>query len=561
MSSVSTTPPNRALRSSKFQRDLQQAYATGRYDCKLEVHFKTRRFASPTDPNRMYTDVERQQSSIIFDLMMPGQTAKCQCERIACQDQWPLNFHGMYTTQAIAPGSYTKGLDNGNSTPRKVCSLNYSMKRDDFKFLADRFPEWFFVTRFAGAHDHPIAHATAKLAAERLFDKLPRGSRSQPKVYVDLHGNPGACEAYMRRNPGIVLICVVECITPKDHVRRGVKWGPEFVGNQRRWVSCSIRDLGLGNVPFFLDFHVDGFVSHHTSYYYDNSEIARLLDRYRCNLYAAVHRFAERSGTRNNGEQKWETRVKGHQDIIYQTNVLTGETYDHPNNNHWFENDSFTWNAHGIAWTSNLLCDETFLITIVYCSAVQCRISTRCMDHVGVLTNDRLPQSDNLSAVTQEEIARTNRVEISICGVKSAMPIRSQLVGFFGDMRRAAVGRSRTPSKYEDHIARCQIACKGVMRTHNITLDAQELSEIALFSYFIDFEDQCTNNKETIGLSYAKAIANDRLFKEGQGYVLRSSVNVLADMLLAARDSKNLTQAVVRGAHAGVVGLRSKKVL
>jgi hypothetical protein len=487
-------------------------------------------------------------------MMMPQQLAKCDCLKRACEAQWNRNFHGAYTTTAISPGAYTKGLDCPGSVPKKVYSVPFSLKPDVLKYLISRFPEWFFVCRYAGTHDHPIAHISTRIAGERIMDKLVRGTPANPRVYIDLNGNPGANESYMARNPGIVIHTAVEAVTPKDYVRQVVKWGPQFnAAGQPRWHNISIRDIGLNIAGPFVGMVVHGFVSIHTTYYYDQAEIVRLLAAFRCPMYSAMHRFELHSGELNNGEQRYEKRERSSLTYVYQTNVATGAVYYHPDNRVWFDHDSLTVGEDGIGWDGNLLCDETFNFTIVYCPAVQCHMSEKCLSYAGVLKTTELDKDPSHSAQSQALIAATNEVRVTLCGVTSTAPIQSSHVAFFGNMRTAVVGRARTSRQYMDHVSRCKIQAADKTRNKGLIIDAQQIDSIARLSFWIDFGDQVGADKIMIGSSYAQVIAADALYQQGGTHVLRNTMNTLASMLLTVADLHPVSKVVARAGRAGLL--------
>lgn len=523
-------------RQSRFRRNLAAANADGRLGCSIEAHHREYHWTDPTTQRR-FTDVQRKPLYDLYDMMMPQQSAKCPCLKAACEAQWNRNFHGAYTTTAISPGSYTKGLDSAGAVPRKVYSLPYSLKPDVLKYLISRFPEWFFVCRFARAHDHPIAHTSTRIAGERIMDKLVRGTADEPCVYVDLNGNPGANESYMARNPGVKIITIVEAVTPKDYVGMVVKWGPRLnAAGLPRWHMMSVRDIGFNLVGPLVGVKVHGFISIHTTYYYDKAEIATLLRVFDCPMFSAMHRFQGMQGTLNNGEQQFEKRVCGTRTTVYQTNVSTGATYFHPDNSMWFDHDSFTVGPDGVGWDANLLCDETFVFTVVYCPAVQCLMSEKCLAHVGVIRTTELDPDPGHTAQSQAQIAASNEVRVSLCGVSSTVPIASSHVAFFGSMRTAVIGRARNPRQYADHVSRCKIQAADKVKNKGLIIDAQQLDTIARYSFWIDFADQHGADKLMVGQSYAKVIAADALYKDGGGHVLRNTFSCLAGMVLSAAE-------------------------
>lgn len=543
---------------SRFQKNLRAALSEGRLQCNSESHHRMRFWVDPAS-GRRFNDVERKPLRELYDMMMPGQIAKCPCLKAACEAQWSRNFHGQYTTVAIAPGSYTKGLGDANSSPKKVYSLRFTLKPDDAKFLISRFPEWFFVTLTAASHDHPRSHASTRIAGERLLDKLRRGTAAEPLVYVDLYGNPGANESYMARNPGIVIITIVEAITPKDYIRRCVKWGPEFdAQGVPRWYNYHVRDLALHMPSFMTDRAISGFISIHTVYYFDKTEIVRLLDAYKCPMYLAQHRFEGNSGELAGGEQTWVKRKRSSTTEIYQTNVRTGACYDHPDNSFWFEHDSLTSGEAGIAWDANMLCDETYVFTVVPCPRIQCMMSTRCLAHAGVLKGPHLDRNVRKLAQTQQAIANENTMRVTLCGVEVSAPIETHHVAFFGDMRKTAIGKRRTPGQLSDHITRCKIRAASLSQK-GFEIDAQQLDDIANFSFMIDYNDQLGGDSLMYGNQYAGIILSDSLYTSTGTCVTRKTANLLMKMVLAAVDATTVGKMVTAAGRLAVAEFNAKR--
>lgn len=492
-------------------------------------------------------------------MMMPDQIAKCTCLKQACEAQWNRNFHGAYTSTAISPGSYKKGLDCANGTPKKVYSLRFTPKPDVMKFLISRFPEWFFVALSAGTHDHPVAHTSTRIAGERILDKLARGTVAEPLVYVDLYGNPGANESYMARNPGIIIISIVEAITPKDYVRKVVKWGPQFAADGTpRWYNYHVRDLALHMPEFMTRRTISGFISIHTVYYFDKTEIVRLLDAYKCPLHLAQHRYDGAGGSLNNGEQTWVKRAGASVDYIYQTNILTGAVYDHPDNSVWYEHDSFTDGEAGVAWDANLLCDDTYYFIVVPCPRVQCEMSTKCLTHRGVIKGARIDPNPSKRAQTQGQIASQNEMRITLCGVTSTAPIQTHHVAFFGDMRKAVIGKPRTSAQLADHITRCKIAAASKSK-HGFDIDAQQLDDIAQFSFMIDYCDQLNADKVMFGNKFMGVITSDSLYVKTGSCVARKTAHILIKMVLAAVDATTPGRMLTRAGHAGIAEFNTKR--
>nr|QKI79998.1 replicase [Erysiphe necator associated abispo virus 8] len=558
---ASSNSSTRSTGKTKFERDVEAALRRGVSECKNLLHWEVKRVADPEGGNT-WTDAGIKDYRQILRIMSPGK-AKCSCEKAACRWAWTgtWNHKGMFQTEYVPPGVEQKGI--GEVTPgfsaKKMFPLDYGLTPDEFKFLNARFSEWYFVCNSSGSHDHPVAHTSTKIASRRLLDSLPVGTVDNPKVYIDLHGNPCSNEAFMRRVPGVVIITFVELITPKDYVRAATKWGPEFSDEgERRYWTTHIRDIPRDHPRWGAV--VDGFISVHTTYYYDPQEIVNLLAWAKpgAKLWSLMHRFVGHNGTLNMGEQTWTKSPRGSQTLVKQVNVKSGECYEHPDNSWWFSHDSYAVGDGGMAWTTNLQCDETFKVTTTYCPAVACRMSTSCVQIAPLLPEKK---HTTASAMTQEQIAQANRVTLSLYGVQTVMDIEPHLVPFFGMMRTTCIGKSRNAKNYADHVSRCKIKANSLMTTSGVAIDAQQLSDIARFSYFIDFEDQYGSDKLMFDQSYVTTLVADPLYKRGSGAITTGTLSLLTDMLMAAADCKNVKMGLMKAARAGVQHANRANVL
>lgn len=548
-------------REARFARNLRNAFAEGRELCGIPAHFQVRTWQ--VGEQRM-VDVERKGLWLLYSNMMPGETAKCPCLKAACEAQWRHNFHGSYTTTAITPGSYTKGIDLKSLTPKKVYSLNCTPNGDALKYLITVFPEWFFVCFRSATHDHPVAHTSTRIAGERLMDARVRGTVMFPKIYVDLNGNPSANERYMARNPGIKIISVVELITPKDHVRRLTKWGSRLdADGYPRWIVASLRDIGLGNCDELQGITIDGFISIHTLYYYDMAEIIRALNRHDCPLFAAHHRFEGGSGTMNNGEQSWVKRERSGEMYIYQTTTKTGSIYNHPDNSKWFDHDSAVYGEDGVGWDHNLLADEIFYTMVVPCPRVQCEMSESCLSHAGTLPRDKLSRSQNVKASSQADISRSNEVVLVVNNdVMCTAPIETHHINFFGEMRKTCIGKARTHAQYIDHVTRCKIRASSLEKSTSFRVDAQQLDEIARFSFFIDFDDQHCQDKVVFTAAHSQIVAANSIGRSGDFVKIAvKGMHVLLQALLSVSDLHPTTAHLGRAARAGLKEMRGRQLL
>jgi len=543
--SVPSSNTSRWGQKTKFERDVDAAVRRGVSECKNLLHWEVKRLPDPQGGNT-WTDAGIKSHRDILTIMSPGK-AKCSCEKNACRWAWTgnWNYKGMYQTEYVAAGVEERGVGSvvAGFPAKKVFPLRYSLTPKKFDVLSKRFPEWQFVGAYGGSHDHPVAHTSTRLASERLLDNLPRGTRADPKVYYDLNGNPSANESYMRRHPEIKIVTVVELITPKDYIRKNTKWGPEFnVDGSPRWITTHIRDL-----PSVLGTQVgdsiSGFISIHTAYYYDPSEMINLLSWAKhANLYALMHKFDGSHGLINDGEQEWVKFPFGSQNLVTQTNVVSGEKYQHPDNSWWYNHDSYAVGDLAMAWTTNTLCDESFILTVTYCPGVQARMSTACYQMAGVMG---VKTHSTAVAMAQHEIAEAQTVTMKLYGATFTMPIEARNVKLFGDLRRSVIGKARTAPAYKDHVSRAKVMTKDK------DIDAQHLADVIRFSFFIDYEDQYGSDSSMFSQAFVRTLMADPMYKSGTG-VTSGTLSALTDILMGAAAGRGIAQVVAKGAAAGV---------
>lgn len=564
--STSSNKPRRAPAQgrTKFERDIDAAINRGVSNCRNNMHWHTVKVAD--DKGKLtWTDVQVKGPRAILSLMQPG-AARCMCERTACQWAWSSswNHKGMFTTRWVLPGQEQMGIphkekekDLSTLAAKRVWPLNHALPEKKLALLSASFPEWHFVNSMGASHDHPLAHYRTKLASERLMDKLPCGTPDSPKVYIDLHGNPGSNAAFMRRNPGIVIVTLVECITPKDFINRATKWGPKFRedGFQMWYDDMHVRDIprdmeGLGLV-------ISGFISVHTTYYYDAAEISALLAwAPNAVLYTMMHRFEGMTGKLNDGEQTWDKHQTSFGYRVTQRNVKTSEAYEHPDNAWWYENDSRICGDNAIGWTMGELCDETYYFLVCSVPVVQARMSPK-----GYGIDIPEPPSSTGKAQSKKAMLSSRQVEVSLCGTKAVAPLDPLHVDFFDDMRKHMIGKGRGPKEYKDHVARCKVSAKGLMSEKKIAVESQQLSDITRMSFMIDFEDNYGNDVQMFSAAYVKVIQADHLYKHGNNIVSMGALSLLSEMLMDAVDSKTMGMAAVKATRTGIDALRRRGVI
>lgn len=546
---------------TKFERDIEAAINRGVSSCKNVMHWRV--ISVPGGDN--WTDVAIKHPRTILNMMAPG-PAKCMCERTSCQWAWTSdwNHKGMYTTQWVLEGQEYKGIPPGKDAkdgPRhaakRVWPMHHSAPEHKIKVLERRFPEWHFISNNLSSHDHVVSHYSAKIGGDRFGGRLEKGTVEQPKVYIDMNGNPAANAAYMKREPRVTIITLVECITPKDFVNRATKWGPRVAedGTVLWYDDIHIRDIprdlaGLGPT-------ISGFISMHTTYYYDPQEISALLAWAPGAVwYASMHRFDGMHGAINDGEQTWEKTPNSFGHIVKQINVKTGEAYEHPDNSWWFEHDSRICGDQAFGWTMGELCEETYFFIATGVPVKQARMSSKCMDN-----KEQHRATSTGKAQSKQQMLQTREVVVSLYGATVKAPIDPRHVDLFDKMRTHLIAKPRGPKEYKDHVSRCKVAKSGMMSDGGVDIDAQQLADIARLSFMIDFEDQYTHDSTMFSTQYATQVKSDYLYKTGSGMVTMGTISALSEMLMDAVESKNLKQAGLRATRTGVNILQRRNVL
>jgi hypothetical protein len=261
----------------------------------------------------------------------------------------------------MPPGSDKVGLAPTNQPSKVVWELDYGLSETQFRQLSQRFPGVAFVQTGFDCHDHPIAHTSYRIVWENVTRKLKPGSR-----VADVAGNPEFNERFnkrqAKRDRPIVIDTFCKVLSVKDSIRAKTRWGPAVVDGKTRWEEMTVYDM-YRNSENQARFSVyDTFLMNHSLYYYEKAEINRLLNLNRDSvLYATVHKLEGQNGTINCGEQKYEKDfISGK---VVQTNVETGEKYEHPDPMPWFTKFCYADEYGAMAWTINKGCDDTYIIT------------------------------------------------------------------------------------------------------------------------------------------------------------------------------------------------------
>jgi phosphoribosylanthranilate isomerase len=433
---------------------VRRQYFNGNVFCPKVEHHKRELHAGKT---HVVVDKVR-----VLANMKPGDKASCPCEMRACESQWRNTAQGQRAGSYVADGSYTKGLD-GARPNQKVWHVPYQLETEAFNSLVKDFKGYHIITGDRD-HDHPVAHTRAALGADRVLEHLPAGK------YLDLFGNPGANRR--SRHAHLDVHTTVELCTPKDFLRSAKKWGNWREDPKVREIS--MRDMSVlpaAGVPEWLA-GFDGMLSFHTMYYMERKELGCLLAQTKGKiLTATIHRHKGSSGTINEGEQSYVKFVNAGTSFVTQTNVLTGESYEHPDMEWVFEHDSWTDGTNGLAWTINKVCTDTFEVQLVWCPPAHCRMSRSLMDE------------SEASAVAPASLHKaTLGVDVSVCGVVTHVEVAA--VKSYEEARALVSGKARTAVQFKDHLA----ATKRLMKkNHELSAEA---AKVAVASFFSGMEEE-----------------------------------------------------------------------
>jgi len=274
-----------------------------------------------------------------------------------------VNRYLCRTSEYKPPGSNLVGLAKDNQPSKVVWELQYGLSEKQFSSLSQRFPGVAFVQTGIECHDHPVAHTSYRIVWENVLKKLRPGS-----LVADVGGNPQHNERFnagqsKRANP-ITLDTFVKVMCPKDSIRAKVRWGPEFKNDgSRRWEEGTVYDMYRNSENQDRFSRYDVFLMNHVLYYYEMSEINKMLQMNPDSIcYATLHKLPGSKGTINCGEQKYDKdEVTGK---VIQTNVETGEYYEHNDPAPWFRKFSYADENGAMAWTVNKGCDDTYIITL-----------------------------------------------------------------------------------------------------------------------------------------------------------------------------------------------------
>jgi hypothetical protein len=452
----------------KLSKNINIRFMEGQLLCDKREHYRLHK-----DPNAAYSEAKSLTHHQILELMEPFKKASCDCERRACKSMWGNNTLGTFQNKYVADGNLHVGFGDIDlkKKAKRVCPLSYSLTKEQFDILHARFPEWLFDPS-TGGHDHPIAHTSAILTSYEIMTK----ARKNNTHILDLNGNP-ASNARLSNADCKISTCVREA-TPKDGVRRVTKWGKDYV-------DAYIRDVN-DKVPLK---DVTAVVCFHTLYYYSFTEITNLLiNNPDCAMTATMHRFVGSSGKINGGEQTWVRQNVNGRSTIIQTNVETGETYTHDDNEHWFLKNEHAYSDNlelmandkyqSLAWTINKACEDTFVFTI---AAIRNKLITASSTEM---------IKDQVAWHEKNKLAE--RAMVTILDQEVYLPYAPQHAKFHDKMRQRMMNKPRNAKTWAAHNTACAVQNSSMMKGNEI--DTDSLHGLALSSFWWDHKATLAND-------------------------------------------------------------------
>jgi hypothetical protein len=426
----------------------------------------------------------------ILDQLLPGAMASCDCERRAMEYMWSRQSDGVLTSRYISNGTYevgVKGMRLAGEPIMKVFHIQHSLTADKLNLLKKDFSDIYFVTGGEN-HDHVCAHTSTRKLTSDLADRICRLDKDVR--VLDIYGNPAANLKSNKRD-GPRIDTVVEKILPKDFVRAATKWGDldavaanggrTYVDSVRNYTTVPIGELAEQIEQYSI------FVAVHTLYYLSKEEIASLLSKRRgSKLYAIVHRFLGDEGSFWGGEIEWFKTDSDHGQQITQLNVLTNESYDHPDNSWLFNGGSWHNDLLGMGWTTQYVASDTFLVTMTSVPVPQCRMD------VAALRRDLMPQ------------ARVDDNTVTVCVQGKQVVVDNVDKAAFKDMCAHVSGKARTADQFRDHLA----ATKRKMAKSK-TLGTRDAANTAVASFFMSME----KDKDVVGGLMALTVSQRGSFR------------------------------------------------
>jgi hypothetical protein len=484
-----------------LHKTVRICYLQGKIQCNNPEHF---RYGKANDEDKYCTALPLKPIAIIKQ-MEYNTPAKCKCERDACESMWGSSTIGTFQNAYVCDGNRYVGfgkLENLRS-PKRVCPLPYSLTPKQLEVLHKRYPDWLFDTT-TGGHDHPIAHTTSMVDTYEIMHK----TSAHHKNILDLHGSPRANAKIMQgRKDGLKIFTVVSKETGKDYLRAATKWaGAEYIESSLRDVT-TCDQLLTGNAGdedrTFIPDHV---VSFHTLYYYDMSEVAKLLSvKPGMTMTATMHRFDKQKGYINGGEQHYEKITKSGQPTnITQTNVDTTVRYNHKDNSAWFDHTSWTpthdnleaaadnTTLNSLVWDINKSSEDTYVFTI---TAVPPKAVYLDLDHTIV---------DELKKKKKE--TKQEKAMVTILDEVVYLPVHDDHAELHDYLVKYVAGKPRDAKVYSTVQTAARNKSNSMMSDRKLDISSDELRAVVTSAFWYEHEADfgVATNFDSLGKEFAR---------------------------------------------------------
>jgi hypothetical protein len=484
----------------------------------------------------------------VLDEMVPYEVAKCKCERDALQTGVSRNYPGMLANKWISQGATHVGVDKAGSSKR-VMPLRYNLHEQASKLLQMRFPSWYFISNSILNHDHPIAHTSATMSSFYVMNEaLPVGTDERPTTVIDVNGSPYANISRMKRDPKIKIHTVCKRHTPKDELRRAMKWGPKIDAETGdiRWHDLWDREIGAegSTLPPQVLEDADATTMFHVLYYYSPSELEAYLSRTNRDhvIYATVHRHKETTGQLNGGEQTWKRNGAGRNARIIQTNTLTGESYEHAPVDWIFEsNNKIVNRTHGITWDVNLICEETYLVRLkrferatvgmpaLTAAGAHCPECAHCE-----MKLPPTPSDDGQPEPNSDDWLRLNGTAVIPCpGGVMELEVPQAFHPVLNDMRRRMHGRQRTMQEYQSCLSMLRTKVKAREVQISTTLHHTHYVNMAQAVFWMDALHDIKIDTKLWDAHHLASVESMMLYTHGSKASGKMLTNIAIDMVQA----------------------------
>jgi hypothetical protein len=191
-----------------------------------------------------------------------------------------------------------------------------------------------------------------------------------------------------------------------------------------------------------------------------------------------------------------------------------------------------------LAWTSNMVCDGTYRLTI---TVVPARVAT--IDHVAAFD----AQSTAAPVNTKRSINATGVVQFNLRGVHTKVDLRAEHVEFFDMLRKRMMNKPRDSANFKSHTTFATIKANSVMSTDKLAIEAHELRDLIIASFWVDFETDLAST--TTGGFFAEALAVQHNALLAGKHLLQGGkmVDTVMDAIIICLEGKSIKSVAIRG--------------